>query len=108
MQPAAFSPTEMATRIADTAASPQPGAGGSKAKAWATAQDFEAVFLNAMMQHMFTGMEGEGPVGGKGAAGVWRSFLTQEYAKTFAKSGGIGLADHVYRSLIAQQEASGP
>jgi Rod binding domain-containing protein len=34
----------------------------------------------------------------------WRSFLTQEYAKTFVQRGGIGLADHVYRSLIAQQE----
>jgi len=105
MQPAAFSASDMATRIADATASPRPTAGGSKAKAWATAQDFESVFLNSMLQHMFTGMEGEGPLGGKGAAGVWRSFLTQEYAKTFAKAGGIGLADHVYRSLIAQQEA---
>jgi Rod binding domain-containing protein len=108
MQPAAFSPSDMAARIADASAPARPTAGGSKAKAWATAQDFEAVFLNAMMQHMFTGMEGEGPLGGKGAAGVWRSFLTQEYAKTFVKSGGVGLADHVYRSLIAQQEARAP
>jgi Rod binding domain-containing protein len=30
--------------------------------------------------------------------------LTDEYAKTVAKSGGVGLADHVYRALIAQQE----
>jgi Rod binding domain-containing protein len=36
---------------------------------------------------------------------VWRSFLGEEYAKSFAKAGGIGLADHVYRALIAQQEA---
>ena len=45
-------------------------------------------------QQMFTGI-GEGPFGGGGGAGVWRSFLTDEYAKTFAKSGGIGIADHV-------------
>ena len=31
--------------------------------------------------------------------------LTDEYAKSFAKSGGIGIADQVYRTLIAQQEA---
>jgi Rod binding domain-containing protein len=105
MQAPAFSPTDAAARITDTAAQPRPVAGGSKAKAWAAAQDFEAVFLNSMLQHMFTGMEGEGPLGGKGAAGVWRSFLTQEYSKTIAKAGGIGIADHVYRSLIAQQEA---
>ena len=39
--------------------------------------------------------------------GVWRSFLSEEYSKSFAKAGGIGIADHVYRSLIAQQETSG-
>ena len=53
-----------------------------KAKARATAQDFEAVFLNSMFQHMFAGLDGEGPFGGSGAAGVWRSFLSEEYAKS--------------------------
>ena len=76
----------------------------SKEKARASAQDFEAVFLNSMFQQMFTGLQGEGPFGGSGATGVWRSFLTDEYSKSFAKSGGIGIADQVYRSLIAQQE----
>ena len=76
----------------------------SKAKAKAASQDFEAVFLNSMFQQMFTGIQGEGPFGGDGATGVWRSFLTDEYAKSFAKSGGIGIADQVYRSLMAQQE----
>ena len=75
-------------------------------KAKATAEDFEAVFLNSMFQHMFTGISGEGPFGGNGATGVWRSFLTDEYAKTFAKAGGIGIAKEVYSSLIARQGAS--
>jgi flagellar protein FlgJ len=69
-----------------------------------TAQDFEAVFINQMLQPMFSGI-GNGPFGGGPAAGVWRSFLTEEYAKSFAKSGGIGIADHVERSLLALQEA---
>jgi peptidoglycan hydrolase FlgJ len=77
----------------------------NQAKARAAAQDFEAVFLNSMFQQMFTGIDGEGPFGGNGASGVWRSFLTDEYAKSFAKAGGIGIANEVYRSLIAQQEA---
>ena len=76
-----------------------------RAKARATATDFEASFLSVMLGQMMTGMDGEGPLGGSGAAGVWRSFLGDEYAKSFAKSGGIGLADHVYRALLAQQEA---
>jgi Rod binding domain-containing protein len=50
-------------------------------------------------------MDGDGPFGGNGATGVWRSMLTDEYAKSFTKSGGIGIADQVYRTLIAQQEA---
>lgn len=77
----------------------------TKAKAKASSQDFEAVFLNSMFQQMFTGISGDGPFGGSGATGVWRSFLTDEYSKTFAKSGGIGIADQVYKSLIQQQEA---
>jgi Rod binding domain-containing protein len=74
-------------------------------KARSTAQNFEAAFLNSMFQPMFAGI-GQGPFGGGPGADVWRSFLTDEYAKTFAKAGGIGIADHVYRALIAQQETS--
>jgi peptidoglycan hydrolase FlgJ len=74
-------------------------------KARAAAQEFEAVFLNSMFSEMFTAIDGEGPFGGGPGAGVWRSFLTDEYAKSFARAGGIGIADDVYRTLLAQQEA---
>jgi Rod binding domain-containing protein len=84
------------------------GKAGTTGKARAAATDFEAVFLNSMFSQMFTGIGGEGPFGEKGGTGVWRSFLTQEYSKSFAKAGGIGLADHVYQSLLAQQEAGAP
>lgn len=75
-----------------------------KARMRAAAQDFEAVFINSMLSQMYTGIDGDGPFGGSGATGVWRSLLTQEYAKSFTKSGGLGIADHVYRSLLAHQE----
>lgn len=87
---------------------PQPAGklnAASQAKAKTAAQDFEAVFLNSMFQHMFTGVDGEGPMGGSGSTGVWRSFLTDQFAKTVSKAGGIGIADQVYQSLIAHQEA---
>jgi|SRR5579884_1558538 len=73
-------------------------------KAKDAAQNFEAVFLDTMFNSMFTGMDGDGPFGGAGAAGVWRSMLTDQYARSFAKAGGIGIASHVYQSLLAQQE----
>ena len=75
-----------------------------KAKAKDAAQNFESVFLNTMFNSMFTGIEGDGPFGGSGATGVWRSMLTDQYARSFAKAGGIGIADQVYKSLLAQQE----
>ena len=82
-------------------------AGGAmtNAKARAAAEDFEAVFLNSMFSQMMTKVDGEGPFGGSQATGVWRSFLTTEYSKSFAKAGGIGLAKHVYGALLSQQEA---
>ena len=76
---------------------------GNLAKAKATAQDFEAVFLNTMFEHMFTGLDGDGPFGGQGATSVWRSFLTDEYSKSFAKAGGVGIADQVYKAMLARQ-----
>jgi peptidoglycan hydrolase FlgJ len=95
-------PLDMLTNSVFSGKTPGPG---KEAKARAAAEDFEAVFLNSMFQHMFTGIDGDGPFGGNGATGVWRSILTDEYAKSFAKSGGIGIADQVYRALIAHQEA---
>jgi peptidoglycan hydrolase FlgJ len=76
-----------------------------KAKTYAAAQNFESMFINSMFQQMFAGIDGDGPFGGKGALKVWRSFLTDEYSKTFEKSGGLGIASHVYDELMKQQGA---
>jgi peptidoglycan hydrolase FlgJ len=77
-----------------------------KTKAKAAAQDFEAMFLNNVFQNMFTGIDGDGPFGGSGALKVWRSLLTDQYAKAFAKAGGIGIAADVYHELLRQQGVS--
>ena len=83
-------------------------AANTQAKAREAAVEFEAVFLNSMFSQMFTEMDGEGPFGGGQAVGVWRSFLTDEYSKSFARAGGIGLADDIYRNILEIQErASG-
>jgi Rod binding domain-containing protein len=72
-------------------------------KAKATAQDFEAVFLNSMFSEMTNGLKGEGPFGSTTGTGVWRSMLTEQYSKSFSKAGGVGIAKEVYRTLILQQ-----
>jgi peptidoglycan hydrolase FlgJ len=74
-----------------------------KSKAKVAAQDFEAMFLNSVFQQMFTGVDGDGPFGGSGSLKVWRSFLTDQYAKSFAKAGGIGIAANVYQELLRLQ-----
>ncbi len=76
------------------------------AKAKGASQDFEAMFLNSMFQQMFTGIDGDGPFGGTGALKVWRSFLTDQYAKSFAKAGGVGIATQVYQELLKHQGAA--
>lgn len=69
------------------------------------AQQFESVFLTNMFEEMFAGIqETDGPLGMGPAQGAWRSMLTEEYANSIAKAGGIGVAEHVQRELIALQE----
>jgi flagellar protein FlgJ len=88
--------TALAGKTTDAAA-------GKAAKAKATGEDFEAVFLNSMFQQMFAGV-GQGPFSGGSGANIWRSFLTDEYSRSFAKAGGVGIGAQVQRELLAQQE----
>ena len=75
----------------------------AQAKAKSTATDFEAMFLNSMFAQMTSGLKGEGPFGDTPGTGIWRSMLTEQYSKSFAKAGGVGISNEVYRTLILQQ-----
>jgi Rod binding domain-containing protein len=80
------------------------GALGKDKKLWATAQDFESVFLGSMFGEITSHLTGDGPLGGQGAGGdAWRSMLTDELGKSVAQSGGIGVATQVYSELIRLQ-----
>jgi Rod binding domain-containing protein len=92
---------------AAVAAAPAGPAASRIEKARVVAQEFEAVFIGIMLQHMVTGLDGEGPFGAAAGTGIWRSFLTDEYARSVAARGGLGIADAVYQTLIAAQE-TGP
>ena len=107
MKPGLASPLAPALSPAATAAlagKASDPAASRAAKAKAAGEDFEAVFLNSMFQQMFSGV-GQGPFSGGNGANIWRSFLTDEYSKSFVKAGGIGIAPQVTRELLAQQEA---
>jgi flagellar protein FlgJ len=88
------------TQLADALTKVSPEA---QKKAKAQSQDFEAVFLNSMFSQMTSSVKGEGPFGDTVGTGVWRSMLTDQYSKSFAQAGGIGISNEVYRTLILQQ-----
>jgi flagellar protein FlgJ len=106
-----FMPT-LATPNIDAVASTSLAAARAKnspqARMRAQAQDFEAQFLNSMFQQMYAGVGGNGPFGNSTSVGPWRSFLTDEYAKAFAKNGGIGIADAVYKQMLARVQPAQP
>ncbi len=74
------------------------------AQARKTAREFEAMFLTQMMEHMSSGIKTDGPFGGGQGEEMFRSLLNQEYAGMLSKRGGIGIADQVYRQILALQE----
>ncbi len=69
-----------------------------------TAQDFEAVFLSQMLQHMFAGLEVDDWFGGGHGEEAFKSLLVDEYGKLMAKAGGIGVADHIRQEMLNLQE----
>ena len=77
--------------------------GQTPEQAHETAQDFEAVFLAQMMEHMM-GETTQSSFGGGPGEKAFSSMLNEEYAKVLAKSGGIGLADALTREMLALQE----
>jgi peptidoglycan hydrolase FlgJ len=75
-------------------------------KARKTAQDFESMFLEQTLDRLFASGGTEGPLGDNGTGGeVYRSMLVKEYAGNIAKSGGVGIADQVYREILKMQES---
>lgn len=85
------------------AAPPNP----AKGKAAKAAQDFEAMFLEQTLERVFSSSGTEGPLGDNGSGGsVYRSMLVKEYAGALTKSGGIGIADQIYREMLKLQEAT--
>ncbi|ESW59282.1 MAG: chemotaxis protein chel [Rhodobacter sp. CACIA14H1] len=65
---------------------------------WRKAQELEASFLAEMLRH-----SGSGPLEGPGGGGIgeeqFGSFLREAQAEAMVKAGGIGLAEHIFRSL---------
>ena len=77
---------------------------GKVEQARAVAEQFESVFLSQMLSAMFEGVGDDDALGGSYAEDTYRGLLTESYADTISKSGGIGIADSIMRELIGLQE----
>lgn len=64
-------------------------------------QKFEKAFLSEMLRHSGLGEMPEDFNGGPGEA-RFSGFLVESYAEKLAQSGQIGLADRIYRDLVAR------
>lgn len=76
----------------------------SDARAWATAQDFEAQFMSSMTQTMFEGIKTDETFGGGTGEDMFRSMLVDQYGKEMSRAGGIGIADKIYGEILKLQE----
>jgi flagellar protein FlgJ len=67
------------------------------------AKDFEASFINAMLEPMFEGVSASAPFGGGQGEEAFKSFLTEAFAKQMTARGGLGVAASVQREMLKLQ-----
>ena len=72
----------------------------------AISTDFEAVFISQMLGQMFSGDELTSFFGGGTAGEIYKGFMLDEYGKSMAKAGGIGIAEQIKTELLKLQETS--
>jgi Rod binding domain-containing protein len=70
----------------------------------AVASDFESQFISQMLQSMYDTLDIKDSFGGSEAEETFQSMMVDQYGKVLARSGGIGVADQIKRSMLAMQE----
>ena len=93
--------TFMASQPALSAA-PRPTADTSKAAT--AAKDYESVFIAQFLGSMFSGIKTDDITGGGQGEEMFRSMMTEQYAKGLTARGGIGLADKMKAELLKHQQ----
>ena len=76
--------------------------GAKNANLWKAAQKLEATFLTQMLKSAGLGKPASGFGGGAGEE-HFASFLLDEQAKAITKSGGFGLSEQIYQSILVKE-----
>ena len=66
------------------------------------ATELEAVFLSEMLKSAGFGETSEAFGGGVGEE-QFSSFLADQQARAFSKAGGVGLAEHIFKAMVARE-----
>lgn len=85
---------------------PAPSQPGNVERLRRQAEELEGMFLHTLVKQMFSGIETGGAFGGGFGEETWRSMQAEQLAQSMAEAGGIGLADHLLRDLIAVQQGA--
>lgn len=75
-----------------------------KAKLKEVCKDMEAVYLNLMLSKMRATVPKSKLMGDSSQEELFQSLLDSEMTKNLAKSGGMGLADMLYKQLSREAE----
>lgn len=75
----------------------------TRAQAREAAEEFEAMFVQQMVEQMWSGVETDGPFGGGNGEKIFRSLRNEQYSEKIVTGGGIGIADNVYREILKLQ-----
>jgi Rod binding domain-containing protein len=98
-------PPAAAAPVAPQATAPVTAPTGDTAALRAVARDLEASFLAEMLKHAGFGESRESFGGGAGED-QFASMLRAEHARALADRGGIGLAESLFRALVARSGTS--
>ncbi len=80
------------------------GKGNNAEKIKDQAKDFESFFISQMLQPMFGESAKDTLTGDPETDEVYQGMMVDEYGKIIARSGGIGVADYITRTLLQTQE----
>ena len=80
-----------------------PNAAGNRAAIDKAANEFESVFISQFLGAMFSGIKTDGITGGGQGEEMFRSLMMDQYAQSFQKQGGFGLAASVKAEMLKMQ-----
>jgi len=72
---------------------------------WSACQDFEALLLQQMLRAMSSTLTSGSMFGAVAGSGIYQELFETELAKSMSRSGGVGLAEILYKQMSRDLES---